>query len=128
MSASCVPDSTTREPWSTTMKSAMRTVLKRWDTRMSGRRRISTRYARAGPRSLVQLLRIRPRQLHEEPSDLLAHRLHVLPSLLRGRGRGAPDAGVVRHLAPLARRPGPPLSERLDRTAARAPAAGVRQR
>src|SRR2546430_17232646 len=34
MSASCVPDSIRREPRSTTMKSAMRTVLNRWDTRM----------------------------------------------------------------------------------------------
>ena len=29
-----MPDSTTREPASTTMKSAIRTVLNRWETRM----------------------------------------------------------------------------------------------
>src|SRR2546430_11327780 len=33
--------------------------------------------------SLIQLRRIRPRQVHQESRDLLAHRLHAFPSLLR---------------------------------------------
>src|SRR5207245_11311358 len=78
----------------------------------AARRRTSIRYAPAAAQSsiaaspsLVHLLRIRSRQLHQEPSDLLAHRFHVLPSLLRGYGRGVHDVGFVGDMAPQPRRP-----------------------
>src|SRR5438445_9269580 len=59
--------------------------------------------------SSIQVLRIGPGQVHQEPRDLLAHRVHVLASLLGRGGRGIPDSRIVRHLAPLARRPRPAL-------------------
>src|SRR3989442_12809431 len=77
-----------------------------WSTSRNG----TSRACMVAPGSGVQVVGVGGGQLDQKVRDLLRHRLHGARTLLRGRGRGIPNAGVVGHLRPLAGGPGPALS------------------